>query len=148
MIWKRAILAAAVAVSTSPALAQSGERVWDVTRQCWRPAEQQTCGASWDAGSETLKTGGNGSAGGGNGSAQAASVSAPNEPDSPTVESPESAQTGQTGNQANDPAEAVAEKAAQRADQLRSLMESGQSLQNALDSLREAAGQGGGSESP
>lgn len=126
-------LAVAAAVLLTPAAlaAQSGERVWDVTHHCWRPAGQDSCGSSWDAGTKSMRA------------AEPGTVDTPDAPTQPEVDSPEPARADGEAERA----EKVSEQTGKAADKLRSLMEMGGSLQGMVDKLSDVAGVPGDSGS-
>ncbi len=123
-----------VAVLLTPAAlaGQSGERVWDVTHHCWRPAGQESCGNSWDAGTKSMRA------------AESGTVNTPEQPTQPEVDSPDPAKkpAGQA-----ERAEKVSERTRKAADKLRGLMEMGGSLQGMVDKLSDVAGVPGDSGS-
>ena len=128
-------LALVVAALLTPAAlaGQSGERVWDVTHECWRPAGQESCGSTWDAGTKTLRA------------ADMEGADAPEAPSQPEVEQPEPAQPAEETQAER--AEEVKERTRNAADKLRGLMEMGGSLQGMLDKLGGLAGASDGSGS-
>lgn len=135
---RRLFLAASLAGLAAPVLAQ--ERVWDVGRQCWRPADAASCGQSWDAGRRAYR--GDGGKEGADSSGASAAATSPGHGTATTAVMPgsgESTETSMDSNRANSaPAlsDRDAAEAVHKLQELKSLQADGVSVGDVIEDMQ------------